>query len=407
MPDLAYQLLFDGEAAEDELYADVLELVIDERAADATTVQLKLATTLDEDGEWTYLSDDRLALFAPVAVSLGYEEGSGIAGAIGGLLGAGGNEGVTPLFAGHVAGVDVSLGSSPGQTTLTVSLVDASLLMGLEEKVAVWRDLSDGEVIERIVADYADSTDVDTTETVHQENDYVLVQRGTDLQFVRMLARRNGLEFAFAVDPDSGDVVATCKTPQLDDAPQPALAIQFGDESNLTSFAVRVDGRRPLSVKVVQTDIRGKSPIEAQVADASLTPLGADDLASLARGSIESLASPAQAASQLLLLGAPSSNATELETFALAARDEAGWFMTATGEINCDAYGAVLRPRGTVLVKGAGDRFSGAYYVVRVTHTLTSDGRYAQRFEARRNARGLDGSELFDGDDLALALPGL
>ena len=92
---------------------------------------------------------------------------------------------------------------------------------------------------------------------------------------------------------------------------------------------------------------------------------------------------------------------------AQAARDEAGWFMSATGEINCDAYGFILRPRRTVLVKGAGSLYSGMYYVTRVTHKMTNDGRYKQTFEARRNAIGLDGSEEFGGDGLGLSLPGL
>ena len=47
--------------------------------------------------------------------------------------------------------------------------------------------------------------------------------------------------------------------------------------------------------------------------------------------------------------------------------------MTAKGEINCDAYGALLRPRKTVLVKGAGDLYSGTYYVNRVTHKITTE----------------------------------
>lgn len=408
MADFAYQLLFAGEAAGDELYDDVLELTVETRGADPSTVRLKLATTLDEDGDWTHLGDDRWALFAPLTIRLGYLAGEGLAGALSGALGGGGgNDGLVTLFTGYVSGVELSLGSEPGQTVLTVMAVDPSLLLGLEEKVAVWSNVTDSDVIEQIAGSYGLDTDVEATATTHEENETVLVQRSTDLQFLRTLARRNGFEFAFEPDPDSGDPVAHCTAPQLDDTPQPDLAIQFGEESNLARFGVTVDGRRPLNVKVTQTDMHAKSANTAQVTSISLTELGADDLDALAGDAIDRLATPQDAASQLLLLGPPTSDTTELQALAQAARDEAGWFMTATGEVNCDAYGAVLRPRRTVLVKGAGDLYSGTWYVTRVTHTITSDGRYRQTFDAKRNARGLTGNEPFGGDGLSLPLPGL
>jgi len=109
----------------------------------------------------------------------------------------------------------------------------------------------------------------------------------------------------------------------------------------------------------------------------------------------------------MLALGPPTSDSTELQVIAQAVRDEAGWFITATGEINSDAYQTVLRPHRLVLVKGAGKEYSGKYYVTRVVHELKGDGSYTQRFEARRNARDLDGSEQFGGSGLGLPIPGI
>ena len=109
----------------------------------------------------------------------------------------------------------------------------------------------------------------------------------------------------------------------------------------------------------------------------------------------------------MLVLGPPTSDATELRTIAQAVRDEAAWFITAEGEINSDAYQTVLRPHRLVLVKGAGKPFSGKYYVTRVVHQLMGDGTYAQRFEARRNARDVDESEQFGGGGLGRPIPGV
>jgi len=40
---------------------------------------------------------------------------------------------------------------------------------------------------------------------------------------------------------------------------------------------------------------------------------------------------------------------------------------------------------------------TGKYYVTKVLHILTKE-KYVQKFEARRNALELDGSEEFEGD---------
>jgi phage protein D len=284
--------------------------------------------------------------------------------------------------------------------------MDTSVLMSLEEKVATWPDLADSDIVQQIVGSYGLAAQVDSTPTVHQENDTTIVQRGSDIQFVRALAERNGLEFYFETDKDSGVVTAYCRAPQLDGTPQPDLAIQFGDDSNLRSFSARLTGLRPLNVKATQIDVSTNDTNSAQVNTTQLTRLGDKDLNTLVGDPLDTLVTPKDAQAQMLLLGPPTSDSTELHTLAQAVRDEAGWFISASGEINSDAYQTVLRPHRLVLVKGAGTQYSGTYYVTSVAHELRGDGSYTQRFEARRNARDLDGSEQFGGSGLGIALPG-
>src|SRR6478609_11422586 len=159
MADFAYQIVFDDDAAEDDFYADVIELTVDVRGDGAATATLRMATTLDDDGEWIHLDDERIALFAPIEIRLGYEEGEGLAGVLGGALGGSGNDGMIPVLTGFVSGAELKLSGTPGQTFFDIWLVDTSLLLGMEEKVVVWTDLSDGEVIDQITGAYADSTD--------------------------------------------------------------------------------------------------------------------------------------------------------------------------------------------------------------------------------------------------------
>jgi phage protein D len=407
MADKAYQVFFDGEAVEEVFYGDVVLLTIEENTTAASSLQLRLATQLQEDGAWRSLEDDRLTPFTQVAVSVGFTGGAGLAGALGGLPGAGGNTGIEPVFTGYITAVHVNLGSQPGETYIDLTAMDTSVLMSLEEKIATWPNLADSDIVQQIVSAYGVQVQADPTPTVHQENDTTIVQRGSDIQFVHSLARRNGFEFYFETDKDSGEVTAFFRPPQLEGTPQPDLAIQFGEESNLRSFAARLTGQRPLNVKTQQIDVKANSANAGQASDTQLTKLGASDLNTIIGGPLGSLVTPKDTQAQMLVLGPPTSDATELQTIAQAVRDEAGWFISASGEINADAYGAVLRPRRLVLVKGAGTPYSGKYYVTRVVHELRGDGSYVQRFEARRNARDLDGSEQFGGSDLHLPLPGI
>jgi phage protein D len=288
-----------------------------------------------------------------------------------------------------------------------VSGMDTGVLMSLEEKIASWENMADSDIVQQILGDYGVQVTADTTPTVHQDTDTTVLQRATDIQFVRDLARRNGLEFYFETDDKSGNITGYFRAPQLDGTPQADLAIQFADQSNLKSFSAHLSATRPLNVKTQQMDVKANSPNSGQVSDTVLTKLGDKDATSLIGGALGSLVTPKDAQAQMLVLGTPTSNATELTSIAQAVRDEAGWFIAAQGEVNSDAYQAVLRPRRLVLVKGAGKSFSGKYYVTKVVHEIKVDGSYTQKFEARRNARDVDGSEQFGGGSSGLSIPGM
>jgi phage protein D len=408
MADKAYQITFSGNAVENDFYAAVVSLTVEENPAAPSIFRLQIATTLQDDGSWSYLDDQRFALFTPVSIKIGFISGGGLAAALGSLLGGSdSNDSMEPIFDGYITNVDLSLGTAPASTFINLSGMDTSVLMSLEEKIATWPDMADSDIAQEIMSQYGVQTQADTTATVHQENDTTIVQRASDIQFVRDLAQRNGFEFYFETDKTSGNVAAYFQAPQLSGTPQKDLAIQFGDQSNLRNFSARLTGQRPLNVKSEQMDVKANNPNTAQVSDTQLDKLGANDANSLIGGPLDSLVTPKDAQAQMLVLGPPTSDSTELRTIAQAVRDEAGWFITANGEINSDAYQAVLRPHRLVLVKGAGEAYSGKYYVTRVAHEIKRDGTYTQKFEARRNARDLDGSEQFGSSGLALPIPGI
>ncbi len=405
MADKSYRIELGGEAVPDDFYGSVLSLTATESTASAGALRLRLRIDLDDNGVWRLVEDERFDLFQTIKVSIGFSAGKGLAGALQGLTG--GNEKLAPVFDGYITSVAPTFDSEPDNSVLEIHALDTSVLMSLEEKIATWPNLADSDIAQQILGGYGVQTKIESTGTTHQENDTTITQRGADIQFVRTLAQRNGMEFYFETDASSGNVTAFFQPPQLDGEPQADLAIQFGDASNLRSFSARLSGQRPLNVKVQQVDVKSNSANTAQAGALKRIKLGENDLGNLEAGTLDRLASPQDAVAQMLLLGPPTSDATELQTLAQSVRDEAGWCLFAQGEINSDAYQAVLRPRRLVLVKGAGKAYSGKYYVTRVVHELTGDGDYTQRFEAVRNARDLDGSESFGERNPALSIAGV
>ena len=87
----------------------------------------------------------------------------------------------------------------------------------------------------------------------------------------------------------------------------------------------------------------------------------------------------------------------ELDTLCRAIADRSAWAVTAEGELDTAVYKNVLRSHRTISVRGAGNLYSGDYYVSRVLHTIAGDS-YRQQFELRRNASGLTGGEDFEDD---------
>jgi phage protein D len=411
MAQKSFQISFAGKPVEQTFYGDMVMLRVEENTGTANSFQLRIASKLGRGGSWNYLDDRRFELFTPVSIKAGFSRGAGLAGALGAMTdgpsGSAGNEGLIPLLDGFVTGVQFEAGSEASTAAIEVSGMDATVLMSLEEKIATWKNMSDSAIAAQILKPYVARVETDNTSTTHQDKDTTIMQRSSDARFVRELAERNGLEFYVETDPATGKGVAYFHAPQLDGPPQPGLAMQFGDQSNLVSFSARITGHRPVAVKVAQIDIETNAVNTAQVTDTKLAKLGKQDANALIGGPLPKLVRPADTAAQMLFLGPPTSNQTELQTIAQAVRDEAGWFIAAHGEINSDAYRSVLRPHRLVQVRGAGKTHSGTYYVTKVVHEFGGDGSHKQTFEARRNGRDVNDSEQFGGGGLGLPAAGV
>jgi phage protein D len=362
-------VLVDGKVQED-FVADLtrLEVLEDVEAADVFRLQLHIVP--QRDGSWRYLEDGRFGLWSRLAVAAGYGSDPEL------------------LFDGYVTHREVRLGAPEEESLLEVTGMDASALMDLEEKTIAWPDRSDTEIASTIFESYGLSYEVQETGNRRETNVVTTMQRESDIRFLRRLAARNGFECY--VSGGKGYF----RTASLERPPQKTLAYGFGDETNVAELRFRIDGHHASRAEGKRVDPFEKRVEEEVLEDSGRRSLGARRLADVQPGG--------HRASRLLKHESAATTA-ELRARARAAREPAERFVRLAGTIDSRLYGAVLRAKKLVTVKGAGASLSGLYYVTRVHHAFTVD-EYTQRFEAVRNGLGLTGEESFEAASLPFAL---
>jgi len=285
--------------------------------------------------------------------------------------------GVIPevLIDGVITHHQIAPSSEPGVSTLTVSGRDVSLMMDLEEKNEKYENQPDFVIFTRLVANYAQWGLVpmpSPTTDVPIMLQRIPRQHETDLKFIQRLARRNG--FVFYVEPLTFGVnTAYFGAENRLGIPQPALSINLGSSTNVKSLHFTNDSLAP-----VGTQSSFLEPI-------SKTSIPIPSLPSLRIPPLAASATPAK--KKVLLRGSANQNPAQAALASAGAVTRAPEPVSGEGELETVRYGAILRARKLVGVRGAGLTYNGNYYVRRVSHSIAR-GSYTQRFSLSREGTG-------------------
>jgi phage protein D len=363
---ISYQLSVGGAPVGEELASAIQQVEIEDHAELAGILRLKVGVSVRPDGSgWTILDDGTFARLTPVKLSA-------IAG----------SSGSQTLIDGFVIETSVQFGAQPGESVLTVVAMDGSVLMNLEEKVRSWPATSDSDIAATIFSDHGFASEVTATAQAHGEEQQTTMQRGTDMQFLQYLARRNGYECYVEADASTGKNTGHFHPPGTQQEPLGTLSVNLGEATNVDAFQLRYDMLRPVHAKVTGLEIESASEQAITSESASLPLLGKDATV------------PGDRPRTVLLSQSGLGYGGDWQTLAQAVVDRSSWAVTAEGELNTATFGVILRAKKTIQVRGIGRLFSGAFYIQRVLHTFSSQG-HKQRFTLRRNATGLAGSETF------------
>ncbi|MFE3737064.1 hypothetical protein [Streptomyces sp. NPDC059134] len=281
----------------------------------------------------------------------------------------------TVLLDGLIVRQEVGASNQPGQTTLTVTGEDLTLLMDLEERTDRYPNLAPSQRVERILATYADYG-IDSRiirEQVQQpprEQWRVDYQTGTDLQYVNELAKANGFTFYLEPGPRPGRSVAFWGPEQRLGQRQHALNVNMDNNSTVDQLTFAYDGtaREEPQARVQDPRTRDVTLLAQPDISPLRPPLGRRATPALKRKTLSGTAKkdPGQAEAEALARAATSADA-----------------ISGSGSLDVNRHGYILRPRELVGVRGAGVTYDGDYYVKSVTHNLRP-GSYQQNFTLSR-----------------------
>ncbi len=396
-----YTLLLDGCPADADLYSSIATLEVEESMDLPAALQLTLSIVRTAGGDLTYLSDARFQPLANLAVvaTPGSNGAEGTLDCTQDAVGTvfGGMPTAQCIFDGYALSHKIHLERGATNSTLVVWGQDVSWLMNLTEKIKEWTNVTDSAVANLIFADYrivpSDQNTADDSLT-HTEAGHSLMQRGSDIQFLRSLARRNGKVCHIACADKPGVRIGYFAKPKLDG--NPAVTLTLTDLQNWTVHALDLewDATRPTAVVARQALFSDTTAngVSADTADSGLKALSDRTLAAFTGKPMT------------VLLAAPVDDGGELTLRAQAVLREAGWFVRCQGEVDVERLGLVLRAGMVVAIAGIGAVHSGRYLVWNVRHTITADA-HTMKFTLVRNAVGNPPSNGADG--LAAAIGGV
>lgn len=281
------------------------------------------------------------------------------------------------LIDGVITNHQVTPNARPGSTKLTLTGEDMMRVMDYSERDGrAFRNQSRASRINRILGEYS-GFGVSGTAQSEQHRDTgentrgVPHQRGTDLQYIRNLAQTSG--HVFSLEATGIGRSRAYWGPEFESNEfMPALSIDMGVATNVDSLNLTYDSEQREKSTVTSQRSDDRSEREIQVSD--------EFAINSATGQSEP---PAKRQTRNREAAKFSDARARLEGLATETRSNNA--VTAQGSLDTLRYGAILKPRRKVDLRGVTTAFNGTWNIRSVTHRI-SRGEYKQDFQLVRNS---------------------
>lgn len=285
------------------------------------------------------------------------------------------------LMDGLITNIQVTPGSDPGSSTMTVTGEDLTVALDTEERMQEHPAMDETAITNRILLGYPQyglipnvipPTFIDPPIPVERTP----VQHCTDLAYLNNMAQRHG--HVFYVEPGPVPNVSTAywgPPPRLG-MPQKALSVNMGPNSNVDNINFRNDARSATRVSGSVQDRTTNQVMPVQSAISTRIPLSSQP-AILTQSCVRQRRFRGSGLNTMQAFGRAQGTTD-------ASTDNV---ITATGELDALRYNCILKPRRPVDVRGVGYSNDGTYYVKTVTHKIQA-GEYKQNFTLTRDGTG-------------------
>ena len=282
-----------------------------------------------------------------------------------------------PLFDGVMTNVEVQPSSQGSPGTLTVTGEDVSKVMDMQDFSGLPFPAMPIEArVALLCAKYAPFGVIPLPipilfPDVQIPIDKIPAQKGTDLQYIRELAREVGYVFYIEPGPTPGTNIAYFGPEIKIGVPQPALNVDMDALTNVESLSFSFDPTKGvLPIVFIQNQLtRAPIPIPIPNLNPLQPPLGA---------------LPTPIANLKILKDTAKLNPMQAISRGLAEAGKSQDAVSGSGSVDVLRYGRMLKARGLVGVRGAGVAYDGLYYVQSVASTLKR-GEFKQSFKLTRN----------------------
>ena len=361
MPAVEFRLHFNNDPATRRQLDSIGEITIEQEVDMAWEARIEFPACVDENGNWTGEDEDFMQSFSRVRVEI-----------------KNGRAPFVPLIDGPVVKSYDQRSSQPGQSSITLHVQDDSMYLDREENVELFNNRSDWQIAEEIFENIEQihTSDVERESSSEGGTGSSLtpevVQRGTAMQILSLLAKRGGNHVYVLPGENAGESIG-CFRPfptQPDGLPQLVL---LGPERNFETFNSRYDAQRPSRVRASTLSITDKSVTTSTSRFSDIEILGDEP--------------PFENESDTAthILPTRQGESVDLDQAVSSEAVDSSYAFEVTGNVIGHCYPGILQPYRVVTVMAGNTKLSGNYLIRRVTHTLTRS-HYSQSFTLRRNA---------------------
>ncbi len=357
MRDAAFRMYLDGTPATAEQLGLVEEITVVQGTGVAWVARFRFGVDTDAAGVWSGEDHPFTVPFTRVRIEVRPATAAAF----------------VPLIEGPVVGSEAQLSARPGRSSITAEVHDDSVTMNRRERVEVYEGQTAGQLARRLFADAGlASSDVEAAPPPSGGFPPVYVQRETDIQFLRRLARDLGMHAYVLPGAAPGASTGAFKTLPTGPARLPELLL-LGPDRNLGELRVRALALRPATAGAASLSATDREATSAESTLGAVPLLGREP--------------PVRAGDAGFVLLPPGRDgAADVERWTAGATERSADAFEAHGRVGFDRYAGVLSPYRVVTVRAIDGRNSGDWRVHAVTHTITRLA-YTQDFTLRRNAR--------------------